>query len=46
MSRELLDNVALKKNMLIFTSVLSKNISHVKNALKRIMLVDDKSMQS
>lgn len=43
---ELLGNVALEKNMLIFTSVLFKNISHVKSALKKIMLVNDKSMQS
>lgn len=46
MSKELLDNVALEKNMLIFASFLFKNISHVENALKRMVLVKDKSMQS
>lgn len=46
MSGELLDNDALEKNMLILASVLFKNISHVENVLKRIMLVKDKSMQS
>lgn len=46
MSRELLDNIALVKNMLIFNSVLFKNLSHAENALKRIMLLKDKSIQS
>lgn len=44
MSRKLLDNVALEKNMHIFVNVLFKNIPSVENALKRIVPVKDKRM--
>lgn len=44
--RELLDNVAPEKNRLSFASVLVKNISHIENVLKRIMLAKHKSIQS
>lgn len=44
MSGELLDNVALEKNMHISVNVLFKNTSSVENALERIIPVKDKSM--
>lgn len=44
MSRELLDKVALEKNVHIFVNVLFKNISSVENALKMTMPVNEESM--
>lgn len=52
MCRELLDNAALEKNtfiLLVFylrTYLRTKNISHVENVLKRIVLVKGKGIQT